>query len=262
MCVLRSPDGHAGQQLRLQAVGLQGRQLAQHRPQLFGLDGGHGVRQNGGPAVVAQPADGLLRQVGLQHHQVRPVDEIQPLPQEIRGHAVIDGHVVDSQCHVPVGPGDVQIGAGAAVRQHGAGAQVQADVPGVFLDPAAEVVVAHHRHHGGLLAQQTQVVGDVAAHAAQGRGHMAGIGVPGHQLPGGHRADVHVHAAYHRHIRGSADNVALAGDAALFHQVGYVHRHAGAGDAGLVRQLLLRDRGVFPDPLQQLALSLGHRLTS
>ena len=91
---------------------------------------------------------------------------------------------------------------------------------------------------------------------------MAGIGVPGHQLPGGHRADVHVHAAYHRHIRGSADNVALAGDAALFHQVGYVHRHAGAGDAGLVRQLLLRDHGIFPDPLQQLALSLGHRLTS
>ena len=51
------------------------------------------------------------------------------------------------------------------------------------LDPSAEVVVAHHRHHGGALAQKAQVVGNVAAHAAQGGGHMAGIGVPGHQGP-------------------------------------------------------------------------------
>ena len=91
---------------------------------------------------------------------------------------------------------------------------------------------------------------------------MAGIGVPGHQGPGGYRADVHVHAAHYRHIRVGADDVALAGDAALFHEVGYVYRHAGAGDTGLVRQLLLGDHGVFADPLQQLALSLGHWLTS
>ena len=139
---------------------------------------------------------------------------------------------------------------------------MQADVLGILLDPSTEVVVAHHRHHGGALAQKAQVVGNVPAHAAQGGGHMAGIGVPGHQGPGGYRADVHVHAAHHRHIRVGADDVALAGDAALFHEIGYVYRHAGAGDTGLVRQLLLGDHGVFADPLQQLALSLGHGLTS
>ena len=68
---------------------------------------------------------------------------------------------------------------------------------------------------------------------------MAGIGVPGHQSFGGHRADVHVHAAHHRHIRVGADDVALAGDASLFYEIGYVYCHAGAGDTGLVRQFLL-----------------------
>ena len=77
-------------------------------------------------------------------------------------------------------------------------------------------------------------------------------------IPGGLPADVHSHAPHHGHVRRGVDDVALAGDVALFHQVGDVHRHGGPGDARLIRQLLLGDEGIFLDPVQKLPFPLGH----
>ena len=51
------------------------------------------------------------------------------------------------------------------------------------------------------------------------------------------------------------DDVAFAGDVALLHQVGDVHRHGGPGDPRLVCQLLLGDQGVLFNPVQKLPLT-------
>ena len=256
------PDGHAAEQLRLYAVGLQRRQAAQHRLELGGLDSGYRVGQQGGGAVLAQPVQRRFRQIRLHHHQIGVVDVIQPLAQEVRRHVVVDGHIVDRQRHVTIAVVDEQVGAGAPVGDDGAVGQVEADGGGVLPHALGEAVLSQHRDHGDLLAQQTQVVGDVAPHAAQRRGDPAGIGVPRHQRRMGHRADVHIHTAHHHDIRVGAQQIAAPGDVALFHQAGDVYRRAGAGDPRLFSQLLLGDHGVFPDPLQQLPFPLGHGIAS
>ena len=106
--------------------------------------------------------------------------------------------------------------------------------------------------------QQGHVVGDIPPHAPQADAHRPGVGVRAHQRGGGHAADVHIYPAHHHGIGGGGDDIPLAGDVALFHQIGYVHRHRGPGDARLVRQLLLGDQGVLLNPSEDLALPLGH----
>ena len=101
-------------------------------------------------------------------------------------------------------------------------------------------------------------MGDVPAHAAKAHPHHAGVGILHDGDLAGPAADVHIHAAHHGDIGGRVDDVAFAGDIALFHQVGDVHRHGGSGDARLVRQLLLGDQGVLFNPVQKLPLTLGH----
>ena len=174
-------DGDAAEQFRLHAVGLQGCQAAQHRLELGGFDGGDRVGQQGRGAVLAQPVQRRLRQVRLYHHQVGVVDEVQTLAQEVRRHVVVDGHVIDGQRHVTVAVVDEQVGAGAPVGDDGAVGQVQADGSGVLPHALGEAVLPQHRDHGNMLAQQAQVMGNVAAHTAQRSGDAAGIGVPRHQ---------------------------------------------------------------------------------
>ena len=108
-----------------------------------------------------------------------------------------------------------------------------------------------------LHIQQRQIVGNIPAHAAQTHPHRAGVGVPVHRHLRRPAADVHVDAAHHRDIGRCMDDVAFAGDVALLHQVGDVHRHGGPGDAGLFRQLLLGDERVFFDPVQNLPFPLA-----
>ena len=212
--------------------------------------------------MLAQPMQRRFRQICLHDHQIGVVDEVQPLPQEVRRHVVVDGHVVDGQRHVAVAVVDEQVGAGAPVGDDGAVGQVKADGGGVFPHALGEAVLSQHRDHGHLLAQQAQVVGDVAAYAAQRGGDAPGIGVPRHQRRMRHRADVHVHAAHHHDVGVGAQQIAPPDDVALLHQAGDVYRRAGAGDTGLFGQLLLGDHGVFPDPLQKLSLPLGHGIAS
>ena len=174
-------DGHAAEQLCLHAVGLQRRQLIQHRQQLRRLDGADRIGQDRRGAVAAQPLDRRLRQVRLYHHQVGVVDEVQTLAQEVRRHVVVNGHVIDGQCHVTVAVVNEQVGAGAPIGDDGAVGQVQTDGSGVFPHALGEAVLPQYRDHGNVLAQQAQVMGDVAAHTAQRSGDAAGVGVPRHQ---------------------------------------------------------------------------------
>ena len=71
-------------------------------------------------------------------------------------------------------------------------------------------------------------------------------------------ADIHIDPAHHHGVGGGGHDIALAGDVALFHQVGYVHRHRGPGDARFVRQLLLGNQGIFLNPPKDLPFPLGH----
>ena len=105
-------------------------------------------------------------------------------------------------------------------------------------------------------------MGDIPSNAAYTHGHGAGIGIPGDHGRKALSADVHVHAADHHHIGARAQHIALPGDKALFHQVGNMNRHRGAGDPRLFGQLLLGDHRIFLDPAKDLAFTLGHCVTS
>ena len=105
-------------------------------------------------------------------------------------------------------------------------------------------------------------MGDVPPHAPQAHAHGARVGVGWHQLVGRTAADVHVHAAHHHRVGRGADDIPPAGNVPLLHQVGDVHRRRGAGDARLLRQLLLGDEGVLLNPFENLSFPLGHGLAS
>ena len=101
-------------------------------------------------------------------------------------------------------------------------------------------------------------MGNIAAHASQAHAHLAGVGVLRHQLVQGTATNVQIDAPHHHRIGGGTDDVALAGDVPLLHQVGDMYRRRRPGDARLVRQLLLGDHRVLLDPFQDLPLPLGH----
>ena len=62
-------DGHTAEQLRFDAVGLDGVKLAQHGTQLFRFCGGDRVGKNGHFHMLHQPGDGLGGDVGVHHQQ-------------------------------------------------------------------------------------------------------------------------------------------------------------------------------------------------
>ncbi len=66
-------DLDPAQQLRLQAVGLDGVEPPGHRPQLFGLGHRHGVGKQRGTDVIGKPLNAFCRDVGIQHHGPGPV---------------------------------------------------------------------------------------------------------------------------------------------------------------------------------------------
>ena len=190
------------------------------------------------------------------------VDEVHPLAQELRRDVLVDVHVVHGELHVADRPSDEEIGAGAPAGDDGAVRQVEADGRRILAHALGKAVLPEHRRHRDLLAEQAEVVGDVAPDAAERRRHAAGVRVARDELPARNGADVHVHAADHDDIRRGAQQIAAPGDIAFFHEIRNVHRRAGTGDSRLVGQLLLGDHRVLADPFQQLALSLGHAAAS
>ena len=208
--------------------------------------------------MVRQILNALGGQVGVQHHRLTGVQQRLPLGQHLRGQVLVDFHIADGQRHIALFVGDEEIGRGAAIWNHRGLGDVDAQLSAAGGDFLGVDIVAEHRQQTDVHAQQSHVVGDVAAHAAQAHPHHTGVGVLHDGNLAGPAADVHIHAAHHGDIGGCVNDVALAGDVALFHQVGDVHRHGGSGDPSLVCQLLLGDQGVLFDPVQKLPLTLGH----
>ena len=251
-------DLHTGEQLCFDTVGLQSVKLAQHRLQLHRLGGGHRVGKQGGGTVIRQPLNALGGDVGVQHHRLTGVQQRLPLGQQLRSQVLVDLHIADGQRHIALFIGDEEISGGAALGDDGGLGDVDAQLPAACGDFLGVDIVPEYRQQTDVHAQQSHVVSDVPPHTAQAHPHHAGIGVPHDGDLAGPAADVHIYAAHHSDIGGRVDDVALAGDVALFHQVGDVHRHGGSGDPRLACQLLLGDQGVLFDPVQKLPLPLGH----
>ena len=171
---------------------------------------------------------------------------------------LVDFHIADGQRHVALFIGDEEISGGAALGDDGGLGDVDAQLSAAGGDFLGVDIVPEYRQQTDVHAQQGHVVGDVAAHAAKAHPYHTGVGVLHDGDLAGPAADVHIHAAHHGDVGGCVNDVALAGDVALFHQVGDVHRHGGSGDPSLVCQLLLGDQGVLFDPVQKLPLTLGH----
>ena len=255
-------DGHAGEQLGLDAVGLEGVEPAQDRLDLDGLGGGHWVHEHGGLAVRRDPGQGRLGDVGVADDQPGVVQKRLLAGQELGGQVVVDLHVGHGQLHIPLFVGEEEVGGGGSAGHLQAVGQVNAQLDAGGGDFLSIYVVPQGGDHAYIQPQQGHVVGDVAAHAAQAHPHPAGVGILCHQFLTGGAADVHVHPAHHHCVGGGADDVALAVDVALFHQIGDVDGHRRAGDARPVGQLLLGDQGIFLNPLEDLGFPLGHGDTS
>ena len=234
----------------------------QHAPQLHRLGSGDRVGENGDGHRLGQILDALFGDVGIQHDHLAGGQQLLPSGQNLGRQVEVDVHVADGQGHVSVFIVDEKIGGGAPAGNDGGMGGVDAKLRAAGRDLLGVEIVSEHGQKPHVQPKEAHVVGDVASHAAQAHAHGTGIGILSHQGTGGGAADIHVYAAYHRHIRGGADDIALAGNVSFFHQVGNVHRRGGAGDACLVRQLLLGDHGVFLDPVQDLSFPLRHGVTS
>ena len=208
--------------------------------------------------MVRQILNALGGQVGVQHHRLTGVQQGQPLGEHLGGHVLVDLHIADGQGHVAPLVGDEEVGGGAALGNDGGLGDVDAQFAAAGGDLLGVDVVAEYRQQTDVHAQQGHVVSNIPPHAAQAHPYHTGVGVLHDGDLAGPAADVHIHAAHHGDVGGRVDDIALAGDVALFHQVGDVHRHGGSGDPSLVCQLLLGDQGVLFDPVQKLPLTLGH----
>ena len=174
----------------------------------------------------------------------------------------IDLHIAYRQGHISLFVGDEQVGGGGRTRYRQALADVDAQLSAAGGNTLGVHIVPKGGEHPHIHPQQRQVVGDVSPHASQAHADLAGVGICGHQGPVGPAPDVDVHAAHHHRVGGGADDISLAGDMSLLHQVGDVHRRRRAGDPRLVRQLLLGDEGIFLDPSEDLPFPLGHGIAS
>ena len=149
MCIRDSAgdvrNGHAGEELRLQAVGLEGVEFAQDGPQFFCLGGGDRVGEEGDPAVLRQPLQGRLGDVGVRDHQLGVGEKGGPGLEKGGGQVVVDLHVRDGQLHVPVGPGQVQVGGGGPVGD----LEGLTDVDAQFTAGGGELLGGHVVPKGG-----------------------------------------------------------------------------------------------------------------
>ncbi len=123
-------------------------------------------------------------------------------------------------------------------------------------------VVAKRGQEADVHTEQAQIVRDVPADTAQARRDPAGVGILRDHGGKGAAADVHVHAAGNDRVGPGAQDVALARNVTLLHQIGNVHRDGGARNPRAFRQCLLRDHRIRFDPLQKLPFPLCHGITA
>ena len=129
-------------------------------------------------------------------------------------------------------------------------------------DALAVQVIAKGSQKADVNAQQAQISSNILPYAAKAHRDRAGVGILRYQRCGSDTADVHVRTADDGRIAAAAENIAFPGNVALFHQVGNVYGHRGAGDSCLLGEAFLRDHGVGFDPLQDLPFPLCHTITA
>ena len=186
----------AAQLLRLQRVGLEAGEAGQDRAQPRRLGGGDRVGVERHAHARSEIREGLGREVCVQHHGPGGVEGVEALldhgGRDVRRHP----HIRHGELHFALLVGNVEVsGAVFGLRAQAEGGVDP--VHGAALQQQAAVLV---RPHGAqephLHAQQAQVVGDVAPHAAGPDADLAGVGVLRHRPRRRAAADIHVHAAH------------------------------------------------------------------
>ena len=182
------------------------------------------------------------------------------LLQKVHAELLQHPHIRHGQGHLAVGIVDGEVGGGAFPLQDQEVGDVDAGGHALPADLLAVDIVPGDGDHLDAGPQAGGILADVVGDAAHRHADEARVGVLHHQgFPAAaHEVDVHRADAHHIALRGLGEDVALAQDVALLGKIRDVDRHGGAGDARLLRQLLLGDAGILPDPVQDLLFPLGH----
>ncbi len=146
--------------------------------------------------MLRRVADGLRREIAVQHHGVGGIERADAALQIFRREGGGHVRVAHGQRHVPGGIGDVQVRGGAPAGNTPGQAHVKAQRRAALEDFGGIAVPAQGGDEGHVHVQQAQIVGDVAAHAAGGEGDGAGVGIPHDEGREGLAADVHIHGAH------------------------------------------------------------------
>ena len=255
-------DGNAGKQLRLQPIRLEGVQPAEQRTELFALDRRNGIGKDRCGAVQTKIFQRLGRKIGIHQNDLCIIQQGKIALQIRGGDSIADCHIVQRQRHVAVRTADKQVGRGRRVGDLKRVGDVDPQLTGRRRDALTEKVVAQCGQKADVHTEKAQIPCDILPDAAETHRDLARVGVLGDQCRSGNAADVHIRAADDRRIAPAAQDVALSGDVALFHQVGNVYGDRGAGDTCHFRKAFLRDHGVCLDPLQDLPFTLCHAITA
>ena len=168
-------NGHAGQQLRLYAVGLESVEPAQHGAELLRLGRGYGVGKDRRAAVFRHPSHRFRRQIGVQHHHLAAVQQLAAALQHLRREMVVNVHVRHRQLHVAALVVDEEVGGGVPAGDHRRLGNVYAQLAAHRRQLLGVHIVAESREQPHVQPQQAHVVGDVAPHAAGAHAHGAGV---------------------------------------------------------------------------------------
>ena len=183
----------------LYLVGLEGGQTGQYGPQPLRLGDGYGVGVQRSCAVFGDVGDALVGKVSVDDHGVGQIYGRQALFQIFGVQGVGHVRVRKAQLHIPGGISDVEVRR-SAPSGHAAGkTHVEAQLQTALLHAFGIQIAAQSGDEGHVQAQQPQVVGDVAPHAAHGHGDCAWIGVPHYEGIERPAADVDVYGAYYSH---------------------------------------------------------------
>ena len=127
-------DLHTGEQLCFDAVGLERVHAGKKPPELFCLDGRDGVDENGRGAVLGQVRDGSSRQICVDDHSGRAVEQVELGREIVRRQLFADLHVGHGDGHIAVAVADENVGRGAPVGYAQGVRKVDAEFSAALLD--------------------------------------------------------------------------------------------------------------------------------
>ena len=168
---------------------------SEDRLELSGLRRRNGIGKERRGAVLAEIADALRAEVRIEHDERGGVERRELRLQKGRRQVLVDSHIVHGKRHIAVAVREEQVGRGRAVGNIQAVRQVDAEIGTGRLDALRAVVRAERGDEPDLRAEQGEVVGDVAAHAAEARADASGVRVSGDERGVAPPAYVDVHAA-------------------------------------------------------------------